>query len=97
MTNELVELENNYFVLCHLLLQRIAKDKPKHFDDTKSYLAKIEKYSIYEKMLYVAELLQATKSKEQSKVLQQIEKSLKQEKISDTTISLMKQYIHLLK
>lgn len=97
MTNELVELENHYFVLSHLLLQRIAKKKPKYFDDTKSYLAKIERLSIYEKTLYVAELLKITENEEQNKELQKIEKVLKQEKISDSTISLMKQYVRFLK
>lgn len=96
MTKELIELENHYFVLSDLLLQRVAQNKPTQLNATKEYLAKIEPFSIAEKTLYVAQLLRATEGKQEALALQKLEAALKQEKISVATISLMKQYMHTL-
>lgn len=92
MTKELIELENNYFVLSHLLEQRIARKWPNDLEETKTFLKRLEKFSIHEKTLYVAELLEATKGKEKEKLLHEFESTLKKEEISDNTISLLKQY-----
>lgn len=92
MTKELIELESNYFVLSHILMQRIAKKWPENLEETRSFLKSLDKFSIYEKTLYVAELLEATENKEQEKLHIELESILKKEKISENTISLLKQY-----
>lgn len=92
MTKELIELESNYFVLSHLLIQRIAKVWSEELEETKTFLKCLEKFSIQEKTLYVAELLEATENKEQEKLLNNFESILKNEEISDNTISILKQY-----
>ena len=92
MTKELIELESNYFVLSHLLVQRIARQWPNDLEEIKNFLNMLEHYSIYEKTLYVAELLEATENKDLENLQRNLESILKQEHISDNTIGLLKQY-----
>lgn len=96
MTKELVEAENHYFVLGNLLLQRVAQKKPEQLDTTKNFLIKLDRFSVAEKTLHVGKLLKAIESKYEEAALQQLELTMKQEKISVATISLMKQYMRAL-
>lgn len=92
MTNELIKTENHYFILCDILLGKIAENYPADLQKAKQFLNRLEIFNVYEKTLYVAELLESLTSIDQEKHLNDIEQLLKKNNITSSVISLLQQY-----
>ncbi len=92
MTNELVKTENHYFILCDVLLNKVAEKHPADLQETKRFLCHLETFNVYEKTLYVAELLESLTSMEQATHLNDIEQLLKKNNITSSVITLLQKY-----
>lgn len=83
------ESEKNYLILKHILLQYVANDFPSKLTDIKAVLIQLECFTVYEKTLYVSELLRSIKDDTN---WQELEAALESETISLGTISILKNY-----
>lgn len=89
MTKQLIELENNYQLLCKILLDITAIKKPgllKYFEE---YIDRLEKLSVLERSYLIFELLESS-----SKNIEIIEKVSEEVNFNKKTIQTLKYWAH---
>ncbi|MGI1804673.1 hypothetical protein ACRPK8_02965 [Exiguobacterium sp. TDN 0502] len=92
MTNELIEVENHYLMLSHLLLRHMASEHPELAEELKQVLQQIELLSVFEKTAFIGSFLMALENQDGIKRMHQIELILKEENISENTFGVLKKY-----
>lgn len=97
MTNELLEIENHYLVLSHLLIRQVAREHPQLVEELKQVLLQLESLSVFEKTAFLGEIIDALENQEVIQRQHQLSLALKDENISDNTIGLLKKYNHWIK
>jgi len=92
VTNELIEVENHYLRLSHLLLRYMASEHPEIAEELKQVLQQIELLSVFEKTAFIGSLLMELENQDGIKRRHQIELILKEEDISENTLSVLQKY-----
>lgn len=92
MTNELIEVENHYLMLSHLLLRHVASEHSELAEELKQVLQQIESLSVFEKTAFIGNLLTVMENQDSIKRRHQVELILKEEDISENTVGVLKKY-----
>ena len=92
MTSELIEVENHYLMLSHLLLRQVASEYPHYVEELKQVLQQMDALSVFEKTAFLGEMLTVLENQDVIKRKHQLSLLLKEEKISDSTIGVLKKY-----
>ncbi|WP_312451706.1 hypothetical protein [Exiguobacterium sp.] len=92
MRNELMESERGYLMLSHRLLEITSDAHPYMLETLKKYLNDLDRFDVFERTLYVAELLEVLDSQKDHERFNQTIRTLKSEAISDAVSVLFKQY-----
>lgn len=92
MRNELMESERGYLMLSHRLLEITSDAYPHMLETLKQHLNNLDRLDVFERTLYVAELLEVLDSQKDHDGFDQIIRTLKSEAVSDAVLVLLKQY-----
>lgn len=89
MTKQLIELENNYQLLCKILLDITAIKKPGLLKYLEEYIDRLEKLSVLERSYLIFELLESS-----SENIEIIEKVSEEVNFNEKTIQTLKYWAH---
>ena len=92
MRNELMESERGYLILSHRLLEITSDAYPHMFETLKQFLHDLDQLDVFERTLYVAELLEVLDSQKNNDGFDQMIRTLKSEAVSDAVLALFKRY-----
>ncbi|QIH77587.1 hypothetical protein GTN30_02815 [Macrococcoides canis] len=89
MTKQLIELENNYQLLCKILLDITAIKKPGLLIYLEEYIDRLEKLSVLERSYLIFELIESS-----SKNMENMESVCEEVKFNEKTIQTLKYWAH---
>lgn len=89
MTKQLIELENNYQLLCKILLDITAIKKPGLLKYLEEYIDRLEKLSVLERSYLIFELLESS-----SENIEIIENVSEEVNFNEKTIQTLKYWAH---
>ena len=92
MTSELIEVENHYLMLSHLLLRQVASEHPHYVEELKQVLQQMDALSVFEKTAFLGKMLTALENQDITKRKHHLSLLLKEEKISGSTVGVLKKY-----
>lgn len=92
MRNELMESERGYLILSHRLLEITSDSYPQMLETLKQFLHDLDQLDVFERTLYVAEILEVLDSRKNNDGFDQTIRTLRSEEVSDAVLALFKRY-----
>ncbi len=87
-----MESERGYLILSHSLLEITSDAYPHMLETLKQFLHDLDQLDVFERTLYVAELLEVLDSQKNNDGFDQTIRTLKSEAVSDAVLALFKRY-----
>lgn len=87
-----MESERGYLILSHRLLEITSDAYPHMLETLKQFLHDLDQLDVFERTLYVAELLEVLDSQKNNDGFDQTIRILKSEAVSDAVLALFKRY-----